>query len=98
MERDVQNAVAVRFGLSIAALRLSAIQKASGVTGVMLTAAGTYRVSFNRDISLCAVVATPFSTTTTIAASVSTNIKQDVIVYALDSTNHLSDFSIAAFR
>jgi hypothetical protein len=78
-------------------VRSVALQKGSGISGVMLTGAGTYRVSFAQDVSQCAVIATPVSNSTTLSAGVSSANKQDVIVVAFDSKNNLSDFSIAAF-
>jgi hypothetical protein len=72
----------------------SGLEHAKGVVSATLTGAGTYRVVFSRDVSSCIVVATP--TTPTGTASASKPAGNETIVYSVWS-NHLSDFSIAAF-
>jgi hypothetical protein len=62
-----------------------------------MTAAGTIRVSFDRDVSQCAIVGTPAANGATLAPSVASANHQEVIVASFDGSGHISPFSIAGF-
>jgi hypothetical protein len=72
----------------------SGLQRAKGVVSSELTGAGTYRVTFGRDLSACVIVASP--TTATGTASVGKSDTNWTIVYSV-AGGQLSDFAIAAF-
>jgi hypothetical protein len=80
-----------------ASVSSSSLQRASGVTGIALTGAGTFRVSFDRDVSKCALLAAPTRDNVDFAAAVAPDSGHDVIVSSFYAGGIWGSFSVAAF-